>query len=114
MKIVLEIPEWAEKARIAVFAGVEMLAEYNHLKDPDNLYVKVDRCNWCGDCCRGVNLTNSPTLNSINGQCIYLVPNGGKWQCMIASNRPIACMYDANKKNYPQCSITYKKVPIEK
>ena len=114
MKIVLDVPEWAMQRRIAVFAGVEMLAEWHPLQDKDNLLVKVDRCNQCGDCCRGVNLTNSPTLKSIMGQCIYLAPNGDKWDCTIASNRPIACMYDPTKENMPNCSITYKKVPVEK
>lgn len=114
MKIVLEIPEWAVRRRILILAGVEMLAEYHPLVDPNNLKVKVDRCNQCGDCCRSVNLTNSPTLKSIMGQCIFLMPDGPKWDCTIASNRPINCEYDPHKEGLPNCSITHRWIPIEK
>ena len=113
MKLVIDIPEWAMKTRIAIFAGVEMLAEWHPLKDKDNLMVKVDRCNQCGDCCKGINCSGVPILKSVMGQCIYLVKNGDKWDCSIASNRPIMCMYDPYKKGL-NCCITYKKVPVIK
>jgi len=119
MRIVLDVPDWAEKAKIAVFAGVEEIAHYNHLQDPDNMFVKVDRCNQCGDCCRWPGIGDSPTLKTIKGTCIWLKEaqeiSGQRFYCSIASHRPITCMYDPTiRKNQPNCSITYKKVPIEK
>jgi len=131
MRINFEVPEWATMRRIAAFhvetkdgpsvvfmAGVEMLAEWHPLRDPDYIYVKDERCCRCGGCCRGVNLTRNPVLSSIGGTCIHLVDepgSGGKqFYCTIASERPLACMYDPLKENEPNCSITYTKELIEK
>lgn len=111
MKITIDIPEWAENSRIAVFAGMEQLAYYNKLSDPDNVFVKETRCNMCGKCCMFVK--KRPMLNVVNGMCVYLHPE--RKYCTVASNRPLNCCYDPNIEfEYPECCITHKKVPIEK
>ena len=114
MRIVIDVPEWAQERQISIFAGVEMLADYHPLKDPDNIYVKDQRCNFCGDCCRGVNLTKSRMLNSIDGQCILLVQRGDTWICTAHTDRPLSCCRDPNPEDEKNCSITYIKVPIER
>lgn len=111
-KLIIEIPEWAEGARIGVFAGMEHIASYNPVHDPDHIYIKETRCNMCGKCCEG-DFTNVPLTKSVNGVCIYRHPKHK--YCTLASNRPLLCCYDPNIESTTEgCCITHKKVPIEK
>lgn len=93
-KLVVEIPEWAEGARIVVLAGIESIAEYNPVVDPDYMKVKITRCARCGACCQ---------------DCEYLK----KGKCTMDRNsRPLNCSYDPERKPVG-CSITHKMVKVE-
>jgi len=98
MRLEIDIPEWADKSRIIVLAGIECIADFNPLVDPDNVFVKEIRCNMCAACC---------------DDCEHVHPKHK--YCMIASKRFVACCYDPNiGREEPKCCITHKKVPIIK
>ncbi|MFH2012586.1 MAG: hypothetical protein ABIJ37_07810 [Pseudomonadota bacterium] len=111
-EITVEVPAELEKSRIGVFVGdtYEMLAERHPLIHLDYANVKVSRCNQCGTCCKGVNLTNVPTMSSIDSVCIELDTKDEKSSCLSFSNKPLVCAYDPI--NEEKCSITYKKVAL--
>ena len=110
MKIELEIPEWANKRRIIILAGTELVAQ----KDPDWDYweVKSIRCNYCGQCC----MTFSPNSNETpfgvddEGKCKALRKEGDGWVCGAGVKRPYACLFDPLKENTPECSIVRDKM----
>lgn len=111
----LELPDWVWKSRLGLFAGMECYAQYNHLVDPDNIFVKETRCNRCMACCSGIEWGKGVRLPRpvVNGYCVHLEQSHAI--CTLAGERPLVCCYDPNiEREFPQCCITHKKVPIIK
>ena len=95
MQITIEIPEWAEKNHIYVFAGIELLA-YRHLGQP--VKIKELRCDKCGDCCRNIKGNFPPQTN---GVCDYLRGN----ICGLGTSRPFSCGFPNLRFD---CAETFK------
>ena len=109
MKINLEIPKWAESARLLIVAGNECVAQ--KLPHQDFWMVKEIRCNQCGECC--LDSPPSPYGFDDEGKCLKLKFEDDKWHCMAGSDKPIRCIIDPNIRGYEQCCMTHKKVVIE-
>lgn len=117
MKIILDIPEWAQERHIYILAGIELLA-YKKF-GTDELLVKTDRCNRCGDCCE--NIAGKWLYSNGQGGCIYLQKEPGdttQRSCMLRTERPLCCSISdpvlfKQKDAEDWCSIRYKKVPVE-
>jgi len=108
MKVVLDLPNWVKERHIKIFAGIELVAmKYAH----ENFWkVKDQRCNMCGECCRGFKGGQDHYFPVVDGHCIHLVPEPGtkdKFRCNIALKRPFPCMWDPRGKKAEKCSITY-------
>lgn len=63
-----EIPEWALRRHIYIFAGREVIAR--KLVDGP-LEIKTVRCNFCGECCHDVS-SNWPFGRNEEGACAKL------------------------------------------
>ena len=112
MKITIEIPKWAERRDIVVMAGIEGLA-VKRCDDP-YIYVKTDRCNNCGKCCRAPHIAGAFPLDG-QGNCIQQI--GKSFECGLRVDRPRVCCYSdpviAKKKDAEDfCSIRYKKIKV--
>ena len=110
MKVVLDLPNWANERNIRVTAGIELVASKAH--NEDFWRVKDGRCNMCGDCCASL---KNHTYPVVNGACIHLKePNAkGERFCDIPLHRSRLCDNDPKEGKHERCSITYKKVKCE-
>jgi hypothetical protein len=93
--ITIEVPDWAAKLHIRVFAGIELLAE----KPPGGkLRIKVSRCNMCGRCC------------TIHGEpCEYLIPDGPDMMiCSEGTSRPFACSASPGAARVLECTERFE------
>jgi len=93
--ITIEMPEWAEKRHIYVFAGVELLA-YQYAGE--KLRAKTGRCSMCGKCCI-----------FRDGPCEHLVPDGTeKMICSLGSGRPFSCSVSNGTTRVPECTEVFE------
>lgn len=104
MKITIEIPEWAEKRHIRVFAGMELIAYQG--ANTKEMMVKYSPCAKCGLCCEHIKNHPFPTDN---GRCVYLVSNPGTNEklCSLGLSRPFACCIYIEKDK--SCKGMYKR-----
>ena len=102
MKIELEVPDWVEDERRAIYilAGIENVA----YKMPwENFWhVKVSRCSMCGKCCMRI---QCPELKKEPG-------NDGKWKCGKDAMRPHLCCTGESSDLIPECTSRYKEVSL--
>lgn len=106
-KSTFEVPEWAAERRILILAGVELLAE----KVPwEPWKVKVDRCNFCGQCCMEFKPNSDQTPFGVDdeGKCKALIKDRGDWVCSVMNRKPYMCLHDPI--NLPECSITKRVI----
>lgn len=108
-KIEIEVPEWGEKCRVYIFIGRECYA----LSEPDGtLYIKTERCNKCGKCCRNPGPL-FPTYVPEGEECEYCVHctrvSNDEWECTNPIV-PFSCLKDSGRKlPHPECVMKYKK-----
>ena len=81
MKLEIDIPEWAEKKNLFVFAGMEMLA-FRYVGQ--KIHLKTSRCDKCGDCCRNIKGDFPPQTD---GVCDFLKDT----VCSLGTSRPFSC-----------------------
>lgn len=106
MKINIEIPDWAMDGFITVIVNAKELVAYkDHGKDQP-WHVKQTRCNGCGYCCLTVG-NGGPFGANDEGACPKLVKNGDRWECGAGHLFPQQCVRSPNKRNAPECVITY-------
>lgn len=106
MKIILDLPEWADDQRITILAGMEMIAQ----KAPweTKWHVKDARCNNCGECCMMLNPTDIKYAVDEEGKCEHLYREiDGRWLCGATYDKPYRCLMDPHPGNAPNCAITY-------
>ena len=107
--ITIEVPDWGEERRVYIFLGRECYA----LSEADGtLYVKTERCNRCGKCCRNPGLQFPKYIPEGEDQeyCAYCIrmPNG-EWECENPLT-PFGCLKDSGRKlPHPECVMKYKK-----
>lgn len=89
MKIIVELPPWADERHIRIFAGIE-LAAYK-LAHEDKFKIKTSRCNFCGRCCMDVHVDHMFGRDPITGNCRFLVKNGDTYECSLGIGRPFSC-----------------------
>ncbi len=102
MKITIEIPKWAEKRNISVFAGTEVIA----LKEVNKkIKLKITPCSKCGKCCEKLKFHHFPIDN---GRCVYLKPYGTEQQiCSLGFARPFSCCSSIDSK-VDECSVRWE------
>jgi hypothetical protein len=95
--ITVEIPDWAEKRHIYVFAGIELLA---YQLVGQSMRIKTSRCNMCGKCC------------IIRGQpCEHLVADGKKRVCDLGVSRPFSCSIGRGASRASECTEQFEDAP---
>ena len=95
MKINIEIPEWADERRIAILAGIELVA----LKNPgDKWLIKTSRCSQCGKCCMRIKKLPDGTRT----KCEHLEFDGSEYKCGFRGGRPYDCTVSIS--NLPECT----------
>ena len=131
MKLVVDIPPWAEERHIIVLAGSEPIAilkkkPIKNAAQPEGWieWVKTERCNLCGLCCL------DPTVDDPDwpfGTKRLEIDGKVQWVCGVLTremeeDRPIyRCMaghlspWGCIAKNpphlpHPECSIRYEEV----
>ena len=110
MRIVIELPSWAEERNIFIFAGIELLAQ--KLANEETVRQKVSRCNWCGKCCQ--RLSGAHPFPTVDNVCVHLKREPGleeKYLCGLAINRPLGC--SLGEPGGADCSITYEVRDLE-
>jgi hypothetical protein len=109
MKIVLDVPDWAAERHIYIFAGIELLGY--KLYGSDDVYVKTDRCNLCGKCCRNLPKSGNIPTDDEN-TCIYLTKVGSDYICSLGTARPWQCSWSdpvmTRSMDSDICCIKYK------
>jgi len=95
VKIVLEIPQWAEERHIFITAGIELVA---FKQVGEELKVKTSRCSMCGKCCETVYK---------EGPCQHLEPEGDKKVCGLGFSRPWRCCVSHNLTT-PGCTEEFE------
>lgn len=109
MRLVIDIPDWAEPCHLYVMAGIEPIAM--KLAGEDFIRVKTVRCCKCGECC--INLTRHWEQTDAEGTCSHLDTIGQEKECGMGAYRPFPCSIGLQEKGrYPSCTVEYKKVPI--
>jgi len=108
MKVILDLPKWAEdKARdhtIMVLIGQELAA----FKDPGEKWkIKKIRCVQCGECCLDTPDRHTPFGSDDEDKCNALKKDREKWICTVGPRKPFRCLPDPNPKSYPGCNIRY-------
>lgn len=104
MKIIIDIPEWAEDRTLTLLAGNELVAKWN---DAEGWKVKAERCNQCGECCCDIPEGYLPFGITGDGRCKMLQPDG---TCGAGHMKPFACLGDPEPTDWDRlgCSIRYK------
>lgn len=105
MKITLNVPDDGRKIR--VLAGRELVA-FTDETEPGILFVKIQSCNLCGECC----MDEPSTIYGVDdeGKCNMLVKFGDTWECGAGVQVPYSCIDDPTRIEC--CSIKYNKVRI--
>lgn len=91
-RIDVDLPDWCDERHIYVMAGME-LAAYQRVGEP--MKVKVSRCSQCGKCCQKMG-------------CEHLEPDGDKWRCGLAINRPFACCISVGSEVIGACTERFE------
>lgn len=106
----LEIPDWVIERRVYIFLGRECWMVYE--PDENQWYIKTERCNKCGKCCRDVPDDWQHGVQEIDGirYCAGIREAGGEWWCE-AKNAPFGCSKDKPRKiPHPDCVMRYEKI----
>ena len=106
-KIELELPEWANKKHIRIFAGVELVA-YKKVNE-NEFSIKTSRCNFCGECCKNVRIDHMFGRDKETGNCQWLRKNGDTYECGLGMGRPFSCCASV-PKHISECTEKFKKV----
>jgi len=110
MKILLDIPDWAMDGVIRLLSNAELVA-YKEPGRDQPFFVKVERCNQCGECCLDVG-EKGPFGCDDEGKCVKLVKRtDGKWDCTAGRLFPFTCILPPKGKRAEEigCSITFEK-----
>ena len=102
MVITLDIPDDGRKFRALL--GRELIA----FTDGDDLVVKTQSCNLCGECC--MDSPNTVYGYDDEGKCNKLVKFGDTWECTAGVEVPWFCLDDP--KDVDCCSIRYRRERI--
>jgi len=124
----LTLPKWAENRPIYIMAGSELLAFYCK----GELWIKTKRCNLCGECCivtkdwrlgwkTGDKVGWSKKIlvcrflerelwnfDRYKNQVVYVCKAGARvpYGCCVGPT----CEFPDFKRDYPHCSLEFKKV----
>lgn len=104
MKVVLDIPKWADKHRLVILSGLETVA----MKEPfeDFWRVKEVRCSRCAECC----LNTPPGVeHNEEGACIHLLKEDEEYRCGLGTLIPYNCVLGVPEDF---CTVTYRRVKI--
>ena len=104
MKIELEIPDWAFEKEIYIHSWTELVALR---REDGKWYVKTNRCNMCGDCCK--NLGEGFPYRGEDKTCIYLKDN----KCSMGLHKPFSCImdfHDTPSLKPKNCTEDFKEV----
>lgn len=103
MRISLELPDWVNKRRIRILAGIEEVAKRS---DDDTWEIKVSRCIRYGKCC--MNVPKDWSRGKQDGNCKHLQFEANEHLCDLGVNRPfMCCVGDGWEKD---CSIKWEKI----
>jgi len=85
--------KWTDERNIYIFAGIEIFIK----RDLGKWYIKTERCNKCGECCRRV-------------KCEHLIFRANEWLCDYHIDRPFqCCVYEAPEE---YCNIRWRQTNI--
>lgn len=102
MRIILELPDWANERHIRIFAGIEEIAKKLYRKP---WQIKVSRCNMCGKCCMNVPDNWRQGKDHKTGWCKNLIYYANEYRCNV--DRPFfCCAGDHTGEDY--CSIKWE------
>lgn len=127
MRLTLELPEWALDRPIYIMAGNENVAVLCEGK----LWVKLNRCNYCGKCCiydKPDDMTKSGTevgwdesifvckhlkketwhFEPFNGQTVYICTAGAQTPLTCCTGPSPACGKERFKEKLPDCILEYE------
>ena len=113
MKLVIELPDWAEERHIYVMAGIEMLAY--KLYGEDVINIKAIRCIQCGKCCMDLKVGMGLPIDE-KGTCIHLEKIGQVYECGLGVHRPYMCsigLEQKGRKGSPDCAIEYRQKKVK-
>jgi len=85
--------EWTDERNIYIFAGIEIFIK----RDLGQWYIKTERCNKCGECCRRI-------------KCEHLIFKANEWLCDYGVDRPFNCCVHEAPEEY--CNIRWRKTNI--
>lgn len=112
MRLVFDLPDWADERHIYILAGVEMVAY--KLYGEETIHIKKTRCNQCGQCCEGLTRWYFPLTDE--RACGYLHRLPDHTECELGIGRPMVCCTGLQQKgkygNHPKCSVEYEEKPI--
>jgi len=85
--------KWTDERNIYILAGIEIFIK----RDLGKWYIKTERCNKCGECCRKV-------------KCEHLIFKANEWLCDYGVDRPFQCCIYEGTEEY--CSVRWRKTNI--
>lgn len=94
--MVIELPDWAEERNIH-FCLADEIGTFAYKHPGENLFIKVDRCDQCGECCKGINQTQEwnklgSYMQVVDNVCSKLTKSGNKWICSYGINSRYTCV----------------------
>jgi hypothetical protein len=104
-KMLALLPDWAQGKSIKLIANQELVFR----QDPDEpLKIKIERCNYCGQCCLEVPDNYLQFGTNGEGRCNKLTDDG---KCSAGHQKPFACIDDPPESEFEDldCCIRYEK-----
>ena len=114
MRLIIDVPEWAQERHIYIMAGIELLA--CKFYGEDIIHIKEERCNLCGKCCKNIRGGFHEDRDE-NNNCVHLKKEGEVYICSKAISRSfLCCRADPVLLKWTDgsfCSITYRHEEVK-
>lgn len=91
-RMVMELPDWAEERNI-YFCLADEIGTFAYKHPGENLFIKDDQCDQCGECCKADEPWNiGEYLQVISNACKSLTKSGNKWICSYGIHSCFTCV----------------------